>query len=119
MWFRAVVLIVIHCPLALPQFEADRADVLTRARTAGVEVIVNPGIDLDHCRHALALADEYPELYVAVGIHPNSAHDVDAHTIEHLRVLAAHPKVVAIGEIGLDYYWDLSLIHISEPTRPY
>jgi len=106
MLVQRTVLIDSHCHLDLPQFEADRAAVLTRARENGVEVIVNPGIDLDHCRRALALADAYPELYVAVGIHPNSAQDVDAHTIERLRALAAHPKVVAIGEIGLDYYWD-------------
>ena len=105
MLLQYTALIDSHCHLDLSQFEADRAAVLVRAREAGVRCIVNPGIDLDHCRHALALAEEYAEVYVAVGIHPNSAHNVDAQALDDLRALAAHPKVVAVGEIGLDYYW--------------
>jgi TatD DNase family protein len=68
--------------------------------------MVNPGIDLAHCRRALALADAIPELYVAVGIHPNSADQFNAETPDALREMAQHPKVVAIGEIGLDFYWE-------------
>lgn len=100
-----LILIDSHCHLDLDQFDSDRNEVLQRARTAGVRVIVNPGIDLDHCRQALALAAQYPEVYVAIGIHPNSSADFGDATIHELRQLAAHPKVVAIGEIGLDYYW--------------
>lgn len=95
-----------HCHLDLQQFDDDREAVIANARAAGVKLIVNPGIDLDHCRRALALADAIPELYVAVGIHPNSADQFDAATPDALRRLAEHPKVVAIGEIGLDFYWD-------------
>lgn len=102
----AVALVDSHCHLDLQQFDADRAGVVANARAAGVKLIVNPGIDLDHCRRALTLADAIPELYVAVGIHPNSADHFDAATPDALRHLAAHPKVVAIGEIGLDFYWD-------------
>ena len=102
----AVGLVDSHCHLDLQQFDADREAVIANARAAGVKLIVNPGIDLEHCRRALALADAIPELYVAVGIHPNSADQFDAATPDALRRLAEHPKVVAIGEIGLDFYWD-------------
>jgi TatD DNase family protein len=94
-----------HCHLDVSQFNEDRLAVLVRAQAADVKLIVNPGIDLQHCRQAIALAEEYAELYVAVGIHPNSSADFSARTVDRLRTLAAHPKVVAIGEIGLDYYW--------------
>lgn len=95
-----------HCHLDLAQFDVDRDDVLARARAAGVATIVNPGIDLDQCRGALALAADTPGLFVAVGVHPNSAGAWTSDACDELAALAAMPKVVAIGEIGLDYYWD-------------
>jgi TatD DNase family protein len=94
-----------HCHLDVEQFDADRAAVMERARGAGVQWIINPGIDLQHCRQAIALAEQYAEVYAAVGIHPNSSADFSAATLAEVRRLAQHPKVVAIGEIGLDYYW--------------
>ena len=69
-------------------------------------LIVNPAIDLDSCRRVLALAERYPNVYAAVGVHPNDCADFDDDTVAQLRDLARHPKVVAIGEIGLDYYWN-------------
>ncbi|MEM7533229.1 MAG: TatD family hydrolase [Chloroflexota bacterium] len=102
-----------HCHLDLNQFDEDRSLVMTRAHDANVRIIINPGIDLEHSRQAIRLAEQYseytdtlPEVYAAVGIHPNSSGDFDETTIAELRRLAAHPRVVAIGEIGLDYYWD-------------
>jgi TatD DNase family protein len=95
-----------HCHLDLDHFDQDRDAVVERARQQGVRLIVNPGIDLNHCRHALELADRYPEVYAAVGFHPNSSDQYDSSKLADLRALAAHPKVVAVGEIGLDYYWD-------------
>lgn len=95
-----------HCHLDLNQFDADRDAVVDRARQQGVRMIVNPGIDLDHCRRAIDLAERYPEVYAAVGFHPNSSDQYEPSSLADLRALAAHPKVVAIGEIGLDYYWD-------------
>ncbi len=94
-----------HCHLDMEQFDADRAAVLERAQAQGVRLIVNPGIDLRHCRQAIALADTHPQVYAAVGIHPNSSADFAEQTLTQLRQLADHPKVVAIGEIGLDTYW--------------
>jgi len=94
-----------HCHLDLEQFDADRAAVLERAQARGVSMIVNPGIDLLHCRQAIDLADRHPQVYAAVGIHPNSSADFSELTLDQLRGMVDHPKVVAIGEIGLDYHW--------------
>lgn len=101
-----------HCHLDVAQFDTDRADVLARAHAAGVGLIVNPGIDLQHCRQALALAQAEPRVYAAVGIHPNSADDWSPATRAALVDMAQDAatqrrnKIVAYGEIGLDYYWD-------------
>jgi TatD DNase family protein len=95
-----------HAHVDLEQFSADRREVLARAETAGVQLIVIPGIDVYQCRNALKLVESHALLYAAVGVHPNSSADFSPDTIGDLRQLAAHPKVVAIGEIGLDYYWD-------------
>lgn len=95
-----------HCHIDFEQFDADRADVLQRARAASVGAIVIPGIDLAQNRGALLLAEGDAGLFVAVGVHPNSADSFGDDTIAALRDLAAERKVVAIGEIGLDYYWD-------------
>ncbi|HRJ42244.1 MAG TPA: TatD family hydrolase [Caldilineaceae bacterium] len=95
-----------HCHLDLAHYDEDRAAVMERARAAGVGLIVIPGIDVAQCRGALVLAEQTPELFVAVGVHPNSSGGFGPATLDELRALAAHPKVVAIGEIGLDYYWD-------------
>lgn len=95
-----------HCHLDQPQFDEDRDAMIDRARAVGVGLMVNPGIDLAASRAAIALAERHPEVYAAVGVHPNDCDGFDARTVEVLRSLAAHPKVVAIGEIGLDYYWD-------------
>ena len=95
-----------HCHLDLPHFDADRAAVIERAEQAGVRTIIVPAIDLVSCQRVLALADRYPNIYAAVGVHPNDCGDFDASAVAALRDLAQHPKVVAIGEIGLDYYWE-------------
>jgi TatD DNase family protein len=102
----SVLLVDSHCHLDLAQFDGDRDEVFARARAAGVGWVVIPGIDLEQNSQALALAERQPGLYAAVGVHPNSCADFDGATLDELRRLASHDKVVAIGEIGLDYYWD-------------
>ncbi|HSN76081.1 MAG TPA: TatD family hydrolase [Anaerolineae bacterium] len=95
-----------HCHLNFHQFDADRDAVVQRALDAGVAVIINPAVDLTTSRQAIDLAEQYPGVYAQVGVHPNDCADFEANTIAELAELARHPKVVAIGEIGLDYYWE-------------
>ncbi len=97
-----------HCHLDFPHFAEDRGDVLARAAAAGVTAIINPGTDLESSRRALTLAESHNNVYAAVGVHPHDASSLTEETISQLSQLAAHPEVVAIGEIGLDYYRDLS-----------
>jgi TatD DNase family protein len=102
------MLIDTHCHLDFERFDEDRAEVVARAAVSGVTRIIVPGLDLDNCRAVLRLADEYEGVYAAVGIHPNSSAAWQDSWVGVLRDLARHEKVVAIGEIGLDYYWDKS-----------
>ena len=95
-----------HCHLDFEWFDKDRDQVIERARQAGITRILNPGIDLATSQAALKLAERFDEVYVAVGIHPNSANTFNQDSLPQLRELVTHPKVVAIGEIGLDYYRD-------------
>lgn len=94
-----------HCHLDTPAFDADREAALVRARQAGVSRFLNPGYDLASSQRAVELAQRHPNVYAAVGVHPNDAREFAAETLDQLRALATQPKVVAIGEIGLDYYW--------------
>lgn len=102
----ALELIDTHCHLNFNSYDDDRAEVLRRANDAGVQRVIIPAIDLPSCNEALALTAEHDQLYTAVGVHPNSCSDFDSAKLEELRTLAKHPRVIAIGEIGLDYYWD-------------
>ena len=97
-----------HCHLCLGEFTADVEDVLARSRRAGVDRILVPGIDLDSSRRAIELAEAHDEIYAAVGVHPHKAADYTPEVRAALRRLAEAPKVVAIGEIGLDFYRNLS-----------
>lgn len=93
-----------HCHLDFNSFDNDRSQVLERAWDNGLERILVPGINLDSSRAALKLAELHERVYVAVGVHPNDALSWQVDTLDQLRRLTDHPKVVAIGEIGLDYY---------------
>src|SRR3954470_12294199 len=95
-----------HCHLDLEKFDTDRHEVINRALAAGVTRILIPGITLKSSHAIVKLADSHPNLFAGVGVHPNDSTTWDPQTIPALRELATNLKVVAIGEIGLDYYWD-------------
>ncbi|MBT4003248.1 MAG: TatD family hydrolase [Chloroflexi bacterium] len=95
-----------HCHLNLDQFDKDREEVILRGFDVGVERFLIPGIDIETSRSASELADKYPQIFVAVGVQPNSGMGWTNRTLKEVEEMASHPKVVAIGEIGLDYYWD-------------
>lgn len=101
-----MALIDTHCHLDFDAYNDDRAEIIDEAAQAGVTRIINPGVDLARSRAAVALADQFAGVYAAVGIHPNSTVGFDETTLASVRELADHAKVLAIGEIGLDYYWD-------------
>ncbi len=88
------------------QFSDDRDEVLENIYATGVECIVNVGSDMETSRKSMALASENEKIYAAVGIHPTYAASCNEEAISELRNMCADKKVVAIGEIGLDYYWD-------------
>ena len=97
-----------HAHVGFQQFDPDRGAVLERARQAGLSAIVEAGADLASSRSAVALAEQHRFIYAAVGVHPHDAQTVSPAALAELRALAQRPKVVAVGETGLDYYRDLS-----------
>ena len=101
-----MTLVDTHCHLDLPEFDVDREAAVERALAAGLAAIIVPAIDLENAPRVLRLAEQFPSVYAAVGVHPNSAAEWSDGWLNELRALAAHDKVVAIGEIGLDYHWD-------------
>lgn len=102
-----------HAHLDFRQFDHDREAVIERARQAGVVAIVNVGISHGSSQASVRLAERHDFLYASVGIHPHDAAAADQKTLDALRSLARHPKVIAIGEIGLDYYRD----YAPRPTQ--
>jgi TatD DNase family protein len=99
-----------HCHLDHEQFQADLDAVLTRATEAGVKKIlcIGTGDGPPELDRAIRLAERYEQIVASVGVHPHEAAKVTPQTYSDLRTLAAHPKVVAFGEIGLDYHYDYS-----------
>ena len=108
----SVTLFDTHAHYDSHQFDSDRDAVLSALPGQGVELVVNPGCDLASSAKAVELAGQYPFLYAAVGVHPEDCGSWTDGDVDSLRSLAARPKVVAIGEIGLDYYWK------ENPPRP-
>lgn len=106
-----LALIDTHAHLQVDAFEDDRDDVLARARQNGVCSVVVPGIDVESCRQALAIANREPGVVVAVGVHPQVAGGLSDLPLGELRQLVHQPGVVAIGEIGLDYFRDYGPRH--------
>lgn len=97
-----------HLHLHFPQYDADREEVIRRAVRGGVGHFINIGTDLADSRKAIAVAERYPEVYAAVGYHPHETKHAAPAELAELEKLLAHPKVVAIGEVGLDYFHDHS-----------
>lgn len=93
-----------HCHLEMKPFWGDLDAVLDRAAAAGVRQIVSVGIDLPSSRNALALAERFENIFATVGIHPHAVAGITEADYEEMRLLASHPKVVAFGEIGLDFF---------------
>lgn len=104
------MLIDSHCHLDDPQFDPDREAVIERARAAGVEqmLAIGTGQGPPDLEAGIRLADTDPRIYATVGVHPHDAGKAGSGTFERLGALLAHPKVVAVGEIGLDYHYDFS-----------
>jgi TatD DNase family protein len=97
-----------HCHLDFKQYNGIRDEVVAEANEAGVHTIVNIGVDLETSKRSIELAERFDCVYATVGVHPHDAKTLDDRTLDALRDLAGHKKVVAIGEIGLDFYRDLS-----------
>lgn len=94
-----------HCHLNDEQMLVNIEEQIALLREANVTAVLCIGYDLASSKRAVELANTYPEVYAAVGIHPDNAAECSLESIEELRKLAQDPKVIAIGEIGLDYYW--------------
>jgi len=105
-----------HCHLELPDFDADREDVFARARRAQVDYLIAIGgaAGPGHLRSGLNIAEDRPHVWATTGIHPHDARDAREEHFMEMSVLAGHPKIVAIGEIGLDYFHDHSPRDVQE-----
>ncbi len=97
-----------HVHLNAEQYKEDLEEVIERAQSEGVDTVVVVGFDRPTIKKAMELADQYPFVYASVGWHPVDAIDMTDEDLAWIEELAAHPKVVALGEMGLDYHWDKS-----------
>ncbi len=102
-------MIDVHAHMDDPRFDGDRSEVLAAIQNAGIQRLINAGCSFSSCRATLDLADQYDYIYAAVGIHPQEANELEEGgqaAFDQLREIIKHPKVVAVGEIGLDYYYE-------------
>ena len=97
-----------HAHLDFPQYDKDRDKIIEQAFSSGLEAIINIGVDLESSEKSIKLAEKYKNIYATVGFHPHDASKLSSENLKELEKLASHPKVVAIGEIGLDFYRNLS-----------
>ncbi len=97
-----------HAHIGEPRFDMDRDKVMERAREAGVSLVIDVGSDLESSKKAIGLTQRYGEVYAVIGFHPHNASKMMNGDLERLAELTQQPKVVAIGEIGLDFYRNLS-----------
>ncbi len=94
-----------HCHLDFNKFDEDRDAVIQRSMETGIERILIPGLDLESSQAAIKLAESHPTIYAAVGFHPTDLDKFSENAFDEIKKLASHAKVVAVGEIGIDYYW--------------
>ena len=97
-----------HAHLDDSRFDSDRDELIEKIHNEGISLIVNPGADIDSSKRAIDLAARYDFIYATVGVHPHDAKDLKEEDFEKIEEMAKADKVVAIGEIGLDYYYDNS-----------
>lgn len=97
-----------HAHLEMKAFDHDRDEVITRAGEAGVDYTATVGTTLSDCKKAISIANKYESVYAVIGIHPHEVKNIDDRTYESLREMARDSKVVALGEIGLDFFRNLS-----------
>jgi len=100
-----------HCHLDYNKFDPDRAEVIQRANESGLIRLLVPGLHHKSSKEAVQLAEQNPSVYAAVGFHPTDLDEFSESAFQQVKQLATHPKVVAIGEIGIDYYW------VKEPEK--
>lgn len=110
----AVSLVDTHCHLDFDALAEDIDGILDRAAAAGVGRIIVPALDVTNIPAVLAMAERYEAVFAAIGIHPNSAAGWQDAWLDELRAAARHERVVAIGEIGLDYYWDKAPVETQQ-----
>lgn len=103
-----------HSHIYTPRFDEDRQDVIQRAREAGITQLFQVGCNLEESKQVVALAEATPGIYASVGVHPHDAITVTDEVIDALTELTKHPKVLAWGEIGLDFYYDNSPREIQQ-----
>jgi TatD DNase family protein len=105
-----------HCHLDFPDFQGDLDAVLARGRSAGICRFVTISTRVKRHNEVLAIAERFPDVFCSVGTHPNNAHEEVDITITDITTRSRHPKVVAIGEAGLDYHYDYSPRHLQEQS---
>ncbi|HLB05943.1 MAG TPA: TatD family hydrolase, partial [Thermodesulfobacteriota bacterium] len=106
--YNFFMLIDTHAHIEMKEFDLDREEVIKRAKEAGVGYLISVGANLSGSKKAVELSERYENVYASVGIHPHDVKDIDETTITALRELGKSKKVVAIGEIGLDYFKEWS-----------
>ena len=97
-----------HCHLHFPDYRSDQETVIQQARSSGVQYFVNVGTDFESSKESVLLSEQYDFIYATAGIHPHDAKDATPEAMSQIAGLLKHPRIVAIGEVGLDYYRNLS-----------
>ncbi|MBS1517723.1 MAG: TatD family hydrolase [Bacteroidetes bacterium] len=103
-----------HAHLYYPEILDSLNEILERAKDSGIERIIVPAVDLGSSRKILELSEKYDMIYAALGVHPCDVSKNEISTLDEIEILLDHEKVVAVGETGLDYYWDRSNIELQK-----